>query len=75
MKEAGLGAGGAGLLVPLFSFNLGVELGQAGVAAVVLPLLWKLRDLPAYERYGRVVISAAVALAGAYWLVTRLLVR
>ena len=73
LKEAGLGAGGAALLVPLFSFNLGVELGQAAVAAVVLPLLWKLRGLPAFDRYGRNIISAAVALAGAYWLVTRLL--
>ena len=72
LKEAGLGAGGSALLVPLFSFNLGVELGQAGVAAVVLPLLWKLRDLPAYEKHGRNVISAAIALAGAYWFFTRL---
>jgi len=73
LKEAGLGAGGAALLVPLFSFNLGVELGQAGVAVVLLPLLWKLRDLPAYERYGRQVLSAAIALAGLWWFVTRLL--
>lgn len=72
LKEAGLGSSGAALLVPLFSFNLGVELGQAGVAAVLLPLLWKLRDLPAFEKYGRNVISAAIALAGAVWLVTRL---
>lgn len=73
LKEAGLGAGGAALLVPLFSFNLGVELGQAGVAAVLLPLLWKLRDLPAFEKYGRQVLSAAIALAGLWWFVTRLL--
>ncbi|HEX8190715.1 MAG TPA: HupE/UreJ family protein [Pyrinomonadaceae bacterium] len=72
LREAGLGAGGASLLVPLFSFNLGVELGQVAVAALVLPLLWKLRDLPAFERHGRVALSAAVALAGAYWFVTRL---
>lgn len=72
LKGAGLGSGGAALLVPLFSFNLGVELGQAGVAAVVLPLLWKLRDLPAFERHGRNVISAAIALAGAWWFITRL---
>jgi hypothetical protein len=74
LKEAGLGSSGAALLVPLFSFNLGVELGQAGVAAVLLPLLWKLRDLPAFERYGRNVVSAAIALAGAWWFVTRLFV-
>jgi hydrogenase/urease accessory protein HupE len=71
LKEAGLGSSGAALLVPLFSFNLGVELGQAGVAAIVLPLLWKLRGLPAFERYGRQVISAAIALAGAWWFFTR----
>lgn len=72
LREAGLGSSGASLLAPLFSFNLGVELGQVAVAAVVLPLLWKLRDVPAFERHGRVVISAAIALAGAYWFVTRL---
>lgn len=73
LKEAGLGSSGAALLVPLFSFNLGVELGQAGVAAVLLPLLWKLRDLPTFDRYGRQILSAAIALAGAYWFVTRLM--
>jgi hydrogenase/urease accessory protein HupE len=72
LKEAGLGSSGSALLVPLFSFNLGVELGQAGVAAVLLPLLWKLRNLPSFERYGRNVTSAAIALAGAWWLVSRL---
>ncbi|MDT5269878.1 MAG: hypothetical protein QOH49_2064 [Acidobacteriota bacterium] len=72
LKEAGLGSGGAALLVPLFSFNLGVELGQVAVAAALLPLLWKLSRLPAYEKFGRVAISAAIALAGAYWFVTRL---
>jgi hydrogenase/urease accessory protein HupE len=72
LKAAGLGSSGAALLVPLFSFNLGVELGQVGVAVLLLPLLWKLRELPAFERYGRTVISAAIALAGAWWFVTRL---
>jgi hydrogenase/urease accessory protein HupE len=74
LKEAGLGSSGAALLVPLFSFNLGVELGQAGVAVILLPLLWKLRELPAFERYGRNIISAAIALAGLWWFVTRLFV-
>lgn len=72
LKEAGLGSTGASLLVPLFSFNLGVELGQVAVAAVFLPLLWKLRELPAYEKHGTKVLSALVTLAGAYWFVTRL---
>jgi hydrogenase/urease accessory protein HupE len=73
LKQAGLGAGGAALLGPLFSFNLGVELGQVTVAALLLPLLWKLRGVPAFEKYGKTVLSASVALAGCYWFVTRLL--
>ena len=72
LKEAGLGSSGAGLLVPLFSFNLGVELGQVAVAAVVLPLLWRLRRWRPYERHGRFIISLFVVLAGAYWLIQRL---
>lgn len=73
LREAGLGAGGAALLMPLFSFNLGVELGQVAFAALLLPLLWKLRrGFPAFEKHGQTVLSAAVALAGLYWLATRL---
>ena len=72
LKAAGLGSSGAGLLMPLFSFNLGVELGQVAVAAVVLPLLWRLRRWRPYERHGRFIISLLVVLAGAYWLIQRL---
>jgi hydrogenase/urease accessory protein HupE len=72
LREAGLGSSGAGLLVPLFAFNLGVEVGQVAVAAVVLPLLWRLRRWPAYERRGQFFISVFVVLAGAYWLLQRL---
>lgn len=72
LREAGLGASGSGLLVPLFSFNLGVELGQVAVAAVVLPLLWRLRRWPAFESRGQFFISIFVVLAGAYWLIQRL---
>lgn len=71
LKEIGLGSAGSSLLVSLFSFNLGVELGQLAVTALFLPLLWKLREVPAFARYGRPVISVVVALAGAYWLVQR----
>jgi hydrogenase/urease accessory protein HupE len=72
LKQVGLGSAGFGLLVPLFSFNLGVELGQIAVTAIVLPLLWWLGRLAVYERYGRQAISATVALIGAYWLVERI---
>jgi hydrogenase/urease accessory protein HupE len=72
LKEVGLGSSTSGLLVPLFSFNLGVELGQVAVAAVVLPLLWRLRRWPAFERHGQFYVSLLVVLAGAYWLIQRL---
>jgi hydrogenase/urease accessory protein HupE len=72
LKEVGLGSAGRALIVPLFSFNLGVEVGQIAVTAIVLPLLWWLRRFPAYERYGTKAISAVIALTGAYWLFERL---
>ena len=66
LKQMGLGmsASKASLVVPLFSFNLGVELGQIGVTAVVLPLLLRLGKRPAFARHGRLAISAVVALVG-----------
>lgn len=71
--ESGLGAHGTPRLVPLLSFNLGVETGQLAVAAVFVPALWQLRKWPACERRGVVVISALVALAGTSWLLQRTL--
>jgi hypothetical protein len=34
--------------VPLVSFNLGVEIGQIAVVAIVLPLIWRLRQRPVF---------------------------
>jgi hypothetical protein len=74
LRELGVGVNGSGLALPLFSFNLGVELGQIAIAAVVLPLLWQLRKQEWFLRRGVPAISALVALAGLYWLVARTLV-
>lgn len=71
LKQIGLGSSGSGLLVPLFSFNLGVELGQIALAAVFLPLLLRLRRWPAFERHGPRALSVLVALMGTYWLLQR----
>jgi len=57
--------------MPLFSFNLGVELGQMMVAAVVLALLWKLRSKPLFAARLAAACSAAVAGLGSYWLFER----
>jgi hypothetical protein len=67
----GVGDRAGGVLLPLFSFNAGVELGQLMVAAVVLALLWKLRTKPLFAARLPATCSAAVALLGSYWLIER----
>jgi hydrogenase/urease accessory protein HupE len=73
LKEKLVGMVGAKIAVPLFSFNLGVELGQMAVAALVLPLIWWLRAEPALMRRSLPVCSTLVVLAGAWWLLERTL--
>lgn len=72
LRDLGVGGrGGDGIAMPLFSFNLGVEIGQVAIAAVVLPLVWWLRKREAFVRRGVPVLSGLVALAGLYWLLER----
>ena len=78
-----MGANGAAVAVPLLSFNLGVEAGQVAVAALVLPMtLWlgrikernpRTQMTPLIGPLSRpvTVCSVGIALAGSYWLVTR----
>lgn len=73
LRELGLGAGGQGIALPLLTFNLGVEAGQIAIAAVVLPLLWRLRKNERFVARGVPAISALVALAGLWWLISRTL--
>ncbi|MDB6147291.1 MAG: HupE / UreJ protein [Spartobacteria bacterium] len=73
LREMGVGFGGGNAVVPLFAFNLGVEAGQLSVAAIVLPIIWKLRQRPAFLRRGVPACSLLVALAGGYWLVERMI--
>jgi hypothetical protein len=73
LKEKLAGMVGAKIAVPLVSFNLGVELGQMAVAALVLPLIWWLRTEPAFVRRSVPVCSALVVLAGTWWLLERTL--
>ena len=75
LKELNIGAGGSGIAVPLVSFNVGVELGQLAVAALVWPLLQWLRNRPAFTTKLVPVGSLLVAIAGAYWLIERTLLK
>ncbi|MBI5691040.1 MAG: HupE/UreJ family protein [Verrucomicrobia bacterium] len=71
LRDLGLGSGGQGVALPLFTFNLGVELGQIALAGVVMPVVWHLRRSPAFLARGVPAISAVVAVAGLYWLAQR----
>jgi hydrogenase/urease accessory protein HupE len=56
----------------LFSFNVGVELGQLAAAAVVISLLAILRrKSPATTRRVEIIGSVVVIAGGAYWFVER----
>lgn len=59
-------------LAALLGFNVGVELGQLAVVALVLPVLFLLGRKPWYPRLVMGVASALVAVLAAYWLFERL---
>ena len=61
---------GSHLLTSLLAFNVGVEIGQVTVLAVLLPALALLfRAVP--ERPGTIVLSAIVAHTGWHWMIDR----
>lgn len=71
LRETGVGEHAGGVALPLVSFNLGVELGQMAVAALALPLIWKLRDQPNLVRRWIPVTSTIVGSLGTYWFIER----
>jgi hydrogenase/urease accessory protein HupE len=73
LRELGIGGLGARAAIPLVSFNLGVELAQIAIAAVVLPLVWRLQQRPSFTVRHAPALSLAITLAGIYWLVARTL--
>lgn len=72
LRELGISSGQFGIVVPLVGFNLGVEIGQLCVAAVVFPILWYLRRNPFFVSRWAPACSIAVALAGSYWMFERI---
>jgi len=71
LRDLGVGANGSGVAMPLFSFNLGVEIGQLTIAAIVLPIIWKLRQQEMFIRRVVPACSVVVAMLGAWWFVQR----
>ena len=59
------------LVLTLFGFNLGVEIGQLAVIAVTFPILFAIRMSTAYTRLLLPAGSAAIALVALFWFVQR----
>jgi hydrogenase/urease accessory protein HupE len=72
LRNAGIGLGAANVAIPLLTFNLGVELGQLAIAALILPIIWQLKDRPFYAPRFVPACSLLVTAAGAFWLIQRL---
>jgi hypothetical protein len=70
LAEVGLPSGQ--LLAALFGFNLGVELGQLALVALVVPLAFLARRTVAYRRLGLAAGSAIAGAVATVWLVERI---
>lgn len=55
----------------LFAFNVGVELGQLAIVAVVLPIMYHLRKLKVYTRVAIPLAMNMIALLGVFWIFER----
>ena len=62
---------GAHVLTSLLAFNVGVELGQLLVLALVVPLLTLAFRFVVPERIGAIILSALVAHTGWEWMLER----
>src|ERR1700740_3553076 len=73
LREFRIGGTGPGIVLPLVGFNLGVEIGQLSVAAIILPVLWCLRKQPVLMHRLAPVCSVGIVVAGSYWMIERIL--
>jgi len=62
---------GTHLLVSLFSFNIGIEIGQIAVLAAMLPVLALFRRYVVGGQLGVIILSAVVAHTGWHWMIDR----
>jgi hydrogenase/urease accessory protein HupE len=70
LRDLGIAQAG-NALVPLLSFNMGVELGQLAIASLILPIVWNLKKSPKFELRYVPACSAAIAAVGICWLIQR----
>lgn len=62
---------GTHLLVSLFAFNVGIELGQIMVLAALLPLLAMVQRYVLPGRVGMIILSAIIADTSWHWMIDR----
>jgi len=62
---------GSHLLVSLLAFNVGIELGQVLLLALMLPALLVIRRYVLPGRVGMIILSALVAQTGWQWMMER----
>ncbi len=68
---AGLGVTSQHTVLSLFGFNLGIEVGQLVIIAVLLPLLYLIRNWKFYHRYALNAIAAGLGSISLYWFIER----
>jgi hydrogenase/urease accessory protein HupE len=71
LREMGIGGTGVGVAIPLLSFNLGVELAQIAIAALVLPFVQRLEQRPSFTLRYVPALSLLITFAGLYWFLAR----
>ena len=64
---------GIGTFAPLLMFNVGVELAQIAIAALVLPLVWRLERHSSFALKHVPAFSLLITFAGIYWFLARTL--
>jgi hypothetical protein len=70
LKES-LQFAGRHLLISLFSFNVGIEIGQILVLVIMLPALVVLLRHVLVGRIGMIILSAIVAHVAWHWMIER----
>ena len=75
LRELGIATMGIQGAIPLLSFNLGVEVAQLSIAALTLPLIWRLQRRPAFMLKHVPTLSLLLTLAGVYWFLARTIIQ
>jgi hypothetical protein len=71
LREMEISSANSGIVMPLLSFNLGIETGQIAVASIVLPLIWWLNNKPDISVKFLRYCSLFISVMGAYWFLER----